>query len=673
MSNNKIIMESKIFELTRTVPISLNDMINDNTNNITDIILFNEELLKAGYIFDIDSIKLIIQYNIDLKSLYKRIKEYIGDVLSKPMYPDFPQTIKNIDDATFRTNQYMHYASTYGIDNINDIFGTNISIPQYIPDSQDTEKTKDDETLLNAKSIKLILDSKTIGKKDICDDKYILYPNYVATFILSKRERMTNTDEEIIKYLVEEYPLKDVMQHMQIPFKENMILIIEYIIDNKVIPNPLLSSIVKSRAIYDICSNSNDLFKGIYSYIRNHNWKLRTSQKKVFCKALDKFNIFDFSDNLIRSNKHREKILKILKVIDFTTYSRDDEKKQLVRRLRNKELKSWYSKLEYNIIQDNKNEVLKMLSERPTELVRRLKRLITLGYNIGDNKIKINKIMMKYVIPLHTLITVFNFFKNKFEEVNTKYYNDAQFIDCDELITKYKNELTLYKDICILCINSIASQFRINKNNIPFSRKRIFIDIPYDRLKTSYVIPNKSDDSGYIRSGISYKIPNDCNIIRFFCYWNDKNNKFIDIDLHSYAINEDNQFSHVGWNSEYNNNGICTSGDLTRSDSAEYIDIDLRTTKMDKILINLKIYSGAKSFKDIETVFIGAMAVNKIDADVKLYNSKNCFWYNNLNSNNNNLDYAIIDIKNRSITFIGQPTKPAISPYSYSYVDTIST
>ena len=60
-----------------------------------------------------------------------------------------------------------------------------------------------------------------------------------------------------------------------------------------------------------------------------------------------------------------------------------------------------------------------------------------------------------------------------------------------------------------------------------------------------------------------------------------------------------------------------------------------------------------KSMKNIDTVFVGMMAVDKIGEDVKLYQPKNCFFSHFLKGDEEKLTYGIIDIPHRVLIFKG--------------------
>ena len=74
---------------------------------------------------------------------------------------------------------------------------------------------------------------------------------------------------------------------------------------------------------------------------------------------------------------------------------------------------------------------------------------------------------------------------------------------------------------------------------------------------------------------------------------------------------------------------MCTSGDITHSDAAEYIDVDLKKAteaSVDRVDLFVNVYYGACDFGHIDTCFSGIQAVSNLDENIKLYSPKNCLF-----------------------------------------------
>lgn len=189
----------------------------------------------------------------------------------------------------------------------------------------------------------------------------------------------------------------------------------------------------------------------------------------------------------------------------------------------------------------------------------------------------------------------------------------------------------------------------------PLKGKKVFLDLDqFDLVHSTLETEDRSKDGGYIRSGICYRIPDDAKYVRFFVYWNDRSR--VDVDLHAGALKTNGEHFHVGWNANFRESGVVYSGDITHSDAAEYVDIDL-SAPLKEIYANVSLYYGKYSFKEIETCFMGMMAVNQAHQEVKLYDPKNCFFTHALTQNTRNLFYGYVDVQNRYVRFVGQPNE----------------
>ena len=187
----------------------------------------------------------------------------------------------------------------------------------------------------------------------------------------------------------------------------------------------------------------------------------------------------------------------------------------------------------------------------------------------------------------------------------------------------------------------------------PLKGKKVFCSLDqFDLSHSCLETEDRSRDGGYVRSGISWRIPEEAKYVRFFVYWNDE--RRVDVDLHAGGVTTDGRNLHVGWNADFRDSGVVHSGDITHSDAAEYIDIDL-SAPVKEIYANVNLFSGRPSFKAVETCYVGLMAVDRAKQDVKHYNPKNCFFTHRLSQNTTNLFYGIIDVQNRFVRFIGQP------------------
>lgn len=563
--------------------------------NLIKAITLNENLLSLGYTLTAKDI-ITLATSPSLDTFYSSIKSIIPNIKAKPMYPNFPQQVMKMDEATYRFHQMVHYFSTYGLESM-----LPVEICKgWLPSVEDTEKIKEDDTLLEAKVLRLLP----------CKLQY----QTPYTLSVSKTERMTAMEREIVRHACTEIPLK-ILQETPIPFKENL-LELSWILFNTLEKKSFQNTLSK------ICKHTGDVLRVIaYIYKRNH-YHFKTSQKRMLVQVLERYSPADLETNLMLSWKKREENIKILQGIDYQNYSRSLPHMNAVKKLRNKELRSWNGQVDAMLKIKDENAV-SFIGQRPGMLLRMMAWLMRLGYD----KESIKKELINHCedLSMPTLITVLTYFGGHEEREEAEGIYEVL---SEVLFEKMKHLKTLLQN------------------------KKVYVDEGNFSMIDSIVeCSSKSDEGGYIRSGLAIKIPENVQRLRFFVYWNDKHR--VDIDLHANAFDKEGNAFHVGWYEEYHKNGIVTSGDITHSNAAEYIDIDM-TKNVARVDAQIDIYDGKRSFKEIEECFVGMMAVNQLGEDVKLYNPKNCFFSHYLRSQLDYMNYGFIDVDKRLLIFGGK-------------------
>lgn len=594
-----------LFSELRLAAISNGKNTTDD-NAITKAMTVNEELINIGYTLSpADIVRL--SKSPDLNSFAARIREYAGDVKAKPMYPDFPSQVMAMDDAVFRFHQLVHYMSTYGVE----FFTGQRVFKGWLPEVTDTQKSEPDTALVEAKVISLI------GK----GEKYILpYKK-----ILSKTERMNDKESMIVLGCIAHLTPKE-LAGVNITFKQNMLYVF-----NAIFTSEELESKAKLELLFTLCQHTGDVWKCMDYALTRTGYHFRTSQKRLIVKLLEKYPLTDFKANLILSNKKGERTLLMLKYIDFNEYCRSKPFKNAVADFRSGKLRSWESRAKF-LAESGHEQTLEYYSQRPGMMLRSLTYLLRRGFRADD----IYDTLYPHSAELktQTLVRLASFFSRP-----------ADLWENDE---KYNEALVLSIMITYLLAG------RLSANKTPLRGKKVYVDAKDFDLSLSEIrVTNKSSEGGYIRSGLAYKIPDNAKAIRFFIYWNDTNR--VDVDLHASAFSTDGQQIQVGWNSNYRSGALVFSGDITHSDAAEYVDIDLEKARqtVSTVCTNINLFSGYPTFSEIDECFVGAMAVDKTGTNIKLYDPKNCFFTHYLTGKYKTINYGFIDIKNRVIVFDG--------------------
>ena len=594
----------------RMIPVKMTRE-NFNDEDMVRAITDNENLTSLGYTLKPMDIVQLAKTDV---SIYETVKKYVDKVDADPMYPDFPTQVMEMDEATFRFHQLVHYFSTYGMESL---FGVEIK-QGWLPDVQKTDKTKKQDILLPAKTLSLIVE----------EEKY----SYAIKHLLGKRERLTLPEKEILAFAVRKVSPKEIAK-TPVAFKENLLDLFVLFFDAK-----------EDAALRAICQHTGDVLTCLRYLLTKHHYKLTTSERKRSVRLLESYPAVDFRTNLILSNKKAQNSFIVLDYLSYNKFSRSVEHKMAVKDFRDGKLHSWESGLK-QMLSNKEDGVVEYAGQHPGVLLRMVAWFLRLGYD----KEEICQVLSKKAdsLSIQTLLSVLNKFSSEDFQMERSEAMDVLFV----MQRILKERLTFL--------------------DTPLKGKKVFIEEGIYDFESSTIETNeKSEEGGYIRSGLVFNIPKSIENLRFFVYWNDTNDR-VDVDLHTYALGMDDSRIHVGWNSDFNSHGIVHSGDITHSDAAEYIDINMSEPKVKLVETDISYYNG-DDFSKIDTCFTGMMAVSNIGKDVELYDPANCFFFHNLRSHQKTLQYALIDVVNRKLKVLGKPGEHLYNPEFPNFYDGFS-
>ena len=561
----------------------------------------NENLKSLGYTLTPKDV-IALATSASMENIFEKVRDYTGQVKAAPMYPNFPWQVMEMDEATYRFHQMVHYFSTYGMEAL---LGKEVQ-KGWLPKAEAVERTEEDDALFYHKTLELVEEGK----------QYSLYLQKV----LSKKERMTDTEKEWVAFCLEKKSALLDFAGLKVTFKQNLLQVF-YIAFCNMEPEAFCN------LMHTLCQHTGDVWKCMDYALTKCDYHFTTSQKKRLVKLLEMYPIADFRANLMLSNKKGERIVKVLEYLSYNNFSRKSEYQEAVRALRNKELKSWEAQAKL-WLKDDKESALSFIAKRPGMMLRWLAWLLREG--CSEAHILYHLLPGAGQLSVQTLNSVLVHFSSQ------KGHKEA------EAVSR-------------ICTSLLEEKFK--SISTEFQGKKFYLQTGDIALEQSILMGNtKSPLVGYLKSGMAYKIPKEANIVRFFTYWNDK--KRVDIDLHAELLDAERNPMHIGWNAQYKGNGIAMSGDLTVSNSAEYIDVDLNHPEAPQLVVfNISdYYSENWRFTDVETCFCGLMAVKNLGEMVKLYDPKNCFFSHDLTTvPTRDIAYGFLDVKNRTVIFWGKP------------------
>ena len=568
---------------------------------LTKAVTVNENLKSLGYTLSpADIAALAVSPSLD--SFYETVKGMMGTVDAAPMYPGFPQQVMDMDEAVFRFHQLVHYFSTYGLELL---FGVEVH-KGWLPCPEESGKAAEQDVVLQEKVIRLLPAQEA----------------YIAPLrtILSRKERMTLPERQIVRAAIANVSAEDAGS-LNIRFKENMNALYAIVFD--MADREAAFSILRG-----LCQHTGDVLRCIDVLLGKHRFHFRTSQKRFLVKLLESYPVKDLRANLVLSGKSARRNILLLNYIDYSVYSRSAAHMDAVNELRDGKLRSWES-IAKTMLATGNDGTLDFIAQRPGMMLRMVAWLLRSGYAQDAIVAKLSE--KADALSIQTLVTNLNHFGKLTEEERA---------DAATLFSVFEQLLRAH----------MAGMDTVLRN------KKVALAMPEFDLDVSELHCNdKSAEGGFIRSGIAYRLPEGINTLRFFVYWNDDSR--VDIDLHVGYSDLEGQNHSVGWNQSFRDSGVVFSGDITHSNAAEYIDIDLNAP-IDKVNANIHLFSGKSGFQDVGTCYVGMMAVPEGQSDGEhydLFKEANCFFSHHLRQDCATVNYGYIDVQNRCIVFDGAP------------------
>ena len=654
---------------------------------LTKAMTLNTNIESLGFTFTAKDIVEVISTMENPEEIYEAINSYVSVVKAKPMYPDFPSQVMEMDDAQYRFDQLMHYDSTYGamlranllqlamgltmgldteyeIGELPSEYKVSGELPSeykiskgWLPAVEDTKKTVDDKTLLKAKVLEIIPSEK-------------MYTLPVHR-ILSKRERMSSSDELIIKYAIDNYrgAMADLIPE-KIEFKENILILVNNICimenDSK-----------KKELLTAVCQHTGDVLRCIEYRLQKTHYHLSRPEKRLWVAVLERYSEIDLECNLMLSNKKASGNIRLLQFIDYNRYSHNRKHRDVVARFRNGDLQSWEGKLK-KLNDKDVHAGLRFAATHPGNLVR----MVTWFLRLGCSQEEIKTALAENASSLssQTLVDLLDKFLNQYQTGYDSTGHPSSDIDEERTKEHEKTAEVLKYVLAAKCKTldtplsmPVEYEEEIEGENVVKTRpKKVFIDEEcFDWNNSRILGNNKSIEGGYLRKGLKIKIPEDVKNVRFFTYWNDK--RCVDVDLHAY-MRESNSpgVKHVGWNGDFRQSGVVMSGDITHSDAAEYIDVDIEkaaASGIDRIQLCVHLFNGKENLGAIDECYVGCLAVSNLGKKVKLYNPKNCFFVSDLNAKVGGEIYGIVNPSERTLELCCEEYNPYKDNCSYSMAE----
>lgn len=542
-------------------------------------ILKNIESL--GYTFSENLIETLKTLSLEsLTEFYhetvKNLREIVGAHREfKPMYPNFPKQVLEMNEARLYINAIIHY------------------ITNRLPSFEKKERIP----LLDNVNLKIIELGTISDFESIC------------TKLSASNTSISETDKNDLKWFVENYR-DDVLRLLpeEIPQKENMAFIGGLLIANTENAESFLCEKIKTAT--DVLRLAVAMSEGDVSLANATKFRnFKRFERRALLALLE--NCGNITEDFLRWKKRWIRLGERLHPGEFAEqFPNTFQAFDVVRN--NKPFETFNAKIERALIEKNSERVIELLDARAGDFARRLDHLLRIDAS------KANDILEKFArrgekISTPVLLQVKTHFQHRGEKSDLRTFfpkGDVAKVFATENKLPYLNE-QICAEAAKICKTALLERF---SKLAPLGK--CYLD---ERLK-NYLVPfSQRSASKALRTivrGSKIDLP-EAKVIRFFLWWKNSKER-TDIDL-SAALYEDN-LNYKDIVSYYNlkNYGGHHSGDIVDAPegAAEFIDVDIaKTVEMGirYVVLSLNSYT-QQPYCDLPECFAGWMARTHADS-----------------------------------------------------------
>lgn len=545
-------------------------LANENSERIA--LSLNASIMQLGFIMSeslLNAVKSLSEedaielYN-DLISVLKNLKG--ADVKYKPLYPNFPGQVMDMDQSELYLNALAHYWS----------LGT------WRP--EDLELTRE---FAYEQTEFITLDLKT--EEDF---------NRVFTRLVGSNASISDEDKAIIEWFIDKHDTQNYPE--EIPFKENLCLIVGKLLQ-------------KGEDITDCIKTSTDVLR-VITYLSGGDISLANNTKFVSLPRSARKKVIQTLERVINEddvNRHKNKWGKLFHNLHVGEYKTKAPKVfEIAQKIReNKNLETFNSKLEAALEAKDAETILNLLKKRPGDFARRLDHILRLHTRSRTKTVETFLSVADRVSTrvLMQLLGHFNARKGSaaiekrvvFPKGNA---GKARII---------RDELPAFGEGTVRKLTKGIEDVLISKFSTGESLGKVYID---KALKECPIpMQQRSASSGLFTVAKGTRLPiSNKETLRLFIYWVGR-----DIDLSAALYDENLDFkTQVSYtqlkDAKYQ---ACHSGDITSAPrgAAEFIDITIdKAVEFGAryLVMNVFVYSGP-NFNEHSACYAGWMTRNE--------------------------------------------------------------
>lgn len=612
---NEILLRRK-----NKVIVERGNEVNPNNQYIATI-MKNVEAL--GYTFSKELFEVLQTLSRDdLQKFYLELvpvlKKMVGaDVVYKPMYPNFPESVMEADYIDLFINAIVHYWSD----------GT----------LYPNEKREKRLPLFDVTKVKII-DLGTV------EDLYVIFNN-----LCQSKTSISQTDKEDLEWIFKNMQVKF---SDEIPLKENVALIGKLYLENY----PLTTSkdIQKYfKTATDVLRLITAMSDGDISLATNTKFRsFRRKERRILLELLQGCGAIE--EDMLR---YKNKWIRVGERLHPTEYNELQFGKVITafNKLRNGiKIETFAGKVTKAIEIEDYKSTLILLKKRPGELARKLDHLLR---NADDKNSVVNTFKdVASEVSTTVLLQVKEHFANRTKKLESRvFFPKGNLAKCHCI----ENTLSDIDEKYCSAIVKICENALIENYKSKYFLGNVYLSEDFKRYIVPFSQRSASKALKTIVRGSRLPIDGNTKAMRAFIWWtNMDNDSRVDLDLSAAIFDENwNYMEHVSYtNLRSDRYNACHSGDITNGGSvngdgvSEFLDVDIDSVvKYGARYIVYQVYSyTGQKYSDMPHAMFGWMSREDVKSG-EIYEPKTVEQKMDLASQSTVCIPVIFDCVNREV------------------------
>lgn len=519
----------------------------ENENNVVMIATMLKNIENLGYTMSTEAIDILKTFSAkELQTFYLELvpmlKKMVGaNVVYRPMYPNFPKSVMEEDEAILYLNAIVHYCS-------GGVLYPNETKEERLP-------------LFDNPKMKVL----SVGNMSDLQDVFAL--------LCASKTSISAADKEDIEWIMTNTTF---IMPDNIPLKENVALICKIYLDTYESANT--KDIQKYfHTATDVLRLITAMSDGDISLATNTRFRnFKRSERRMLLELLD--HCGNIEEDMLRYKNRWLRVGEKLHPMEYSPLQYPHAYLAFQKLRDGEKIETFGGKVTKAMENEDYESALTMLKKRPGELARKLDYLLRTvkNPNIVVNTFK--DIAKEVSTPV--LLQVKEHFAHRTETMEARVFFPKGNLSRTHCI---QNDLPEIKEPYCNAIVSICENALIENYKERDFMGKVYLSPEFKNYVVPFSQRSASKTLKTITRGSRLPIAKDINTLRAFIWWTNMAHDYVDIDLTAAFFDENwNYLEHISWtNLRSNKYNACHSGDITNGGPvdgdgvSEFLDVDI--------------------------------------------------------------------------------------------------